>query len=66
MASLFVQRNKTGCFLCRDHAGGNNKMLKSYPDLPVYGGDDRVEGLTTMVKDGDKFNIGKKNVIRQI
>lgn len=53
-------------YLCRDHAGGNNKMLKSYPDLPVYGGDDRVEGLTTMVKDGDKFNIGKKIVIRQI
>lgn len=61
-----MRRNQNEFILCRDHAGGNNKMLKSYPDLPVYGGDDRVEGLTTMVQDGDKFNIGKKIFIRQI
>lgn len=43
----------------RDHAGGNKKLLKTYPELPVYGGDNRVEGLTTLVSDGDKLNIGK-------
>uniref|UniRef100_A0A1B6K6S3 hydroxyacylglutathione hydrolase n=1 Tax=Homalodisca liturata TaxID=320908 RepID=A0A1B6K6S3_9HEMI len=41
-----------------DHGGGNNKLLKVHPELPVYGGDNRVEGLTTMVEDGDKLFIG--------
>ncbi|KAG8317488.1 hypothetical protein J6590_026642 [Homalodisca vitripennis] len=40
-----------------DHGGGNNKLLKVHPELPVYGGDNRVEGLTTMVEDGDKLFI---------
>ncbi|XP_046660911.1 hydroxyacylglutathione hydrolase cytoplasmic isoform X2 [Homalodisca vitripennis] len=45
-----------------DHGGGNNKLLKVHPELPVYGGDNRVEGLTTMVEDGDKLFIGNLEV----
>jgi len=45
-----------------DHAGGNKKLLKVYPELPVYGGDDRVEGLTTRVDEGDKIFIGNLEV----
>ncbi|XP_054282583.1 hydroxyacylglutathione hydrolase, mitochondrial isoform X2 [Macrosteles quadrilineatus] len=45
-----------------DHAGGNKKLLKAYPELPVYGGDERVEGLTTRVGDGDKLYIGNLEV----
>ncbi|PRP76023.1 hypothetical protein PROFUN_01739 [Planoprotostelium fungivorum] len=41
-----------------DHSGGNKKYLQLLPDLPVYGGDDRVEGLTKKVGQNDTFSVG--------
>ncbi|XP_046660131.1 hydroxyacylglutathione hydrolase cytoplasmic-like [Homalodisca vitripennis] len=41
-----------------DHAGGNERLLEEFPELPVYGGDDRVKALTTSVADGDRLYIG--------
>lgn len=34
---------------CRDHAGGNEKLVKMEPGLRVYGGDGRVGALTQKV-----------------
>ena len=33
-------------------------MLKLFPNLKVYGGDDRIEGLSSKVGHGDKFKVG--------
>lgn len=41
-----------------DHAGGNKAMLQQLPDLPVYGGDNRVEAISKLVKQDDTFEIG--------
>jgi len=41
-----------------DHAGGNNDMKQLYPDLKIYGGDERVEGINKIVKNGDVIKIG--------
>lgn len=46
-----------------DHAGGNEKMVKKFENLEVYGGDDRVGALNCKVKHNDKFNIGSLNVL---
>lgn len=50
----------------RDHASGNQKLLtmvkKSNSVLQVYGGDERIGGLTDKVQHGDKFMIGDINV----
>lgn len=32
--------------ISRDHAGGNEKLIKLEPGLKVYGGDDRIGALT--------------------
>ncbi|XP_014487228.1 PREDICTED: hydroxyacylglutathione hydrolase, mitochondrial isoform X2 [Dinoponera quadriceps] len=45
-----------------DHAGGNAKLLKTYTDLPVYGGDDRIVAINHEVKHNDTFNIGNLSV----
>lgn len=42
-----------------DHAGGNEELVKKFPNrLDVYGGDKRIGALTNFVKQGDKFKIG--------
>ncbi|KAI8845544.1 beta-lactamase-like protein [Chytridium lagenaria] len=41
-----------------DHAGGNNDMLRLLGSIPVYGGDDRIDGLTHTVTDGTTFTLG--------
>jgi hydroxyacylglutathione hydrolase len=41
-----------------DHAGGNVDVVKR-ADVPVYGGDDRVAGLTRKVGSKDVISIGK-------
>lgn len=47
----------------RDHAGGNEELVKkSDKALQVFGGDDRIGALTNKVKHGDKFTIGDINV----
>ncbi|XP_032677463.1 hydroxyacylglutathione hydrolase, mitochondrial-like isoform X3 [Odontomachus brunneus] len=45
-----------------DHAGGNAKLLKTFTDLPVYGGDDRIEAINHKVTHNDTFNIGNLSV----
>jgi len=41
-----------------DHAGGNVKLAGQVPGLAVFGGDDRIGGLTRKVAHGDKLTIG--------
>lgn len=46
-----------------DHAGGNEKLVSSFPStLTVYGGDDRIGALNKKVKQDDTFKIGNLNV----
>jgi hydroxyacylglutathione hydrolase len=46
-----------------DHAGGNEKLLSLFgKPLTVYGGDDRIGGLNTKVKQDDEFTIGNLKV----
>nr|ACO10827.1 Hydroxyacylglutathione hydrolase [Caligus rogercresseyi] len=40
-----------------DHAGGNMKMKEMFPDIKIYGGDDRIDGLTHKVSSGDVIHI---------
>ena len=46
-----------------DHSGGNSDVIAAFPGLVVYGGDDRIPGLTQMVKDKEDFkaNINVDN-----
>jgi len=41
-----------------DHAGGNADLIKIVPGLDVFGGDDRIDGVTNKVKHGDEFTVG--------
>lgn len=42
-----------------DHAGGNQKLVSKYSGpLKVYGGDDRIGGLTDKVTQGDQLQLG--------
>lgn len=45
-----------------DHAGGNAKLLKSFADLVIYGGDDRVEAINCKITHNDTFSIGNLSV----
>lgn len=45
-----------------DHAGGNEQLLKLTGPVLVYGGDDRIGGLTNKVKHDDRFEIGSLSV----
>lgn len=50
-------------YYSRDHAGGNEELVKKSPcALQVFGGDKRIGALTNEVKHGDKFSIGEINV----
>lgn len=47
----------------RDHAGGNEELVKNADKkLEVYGGDDRIGALTQKVAHGDALKIGALNV----
>lgn len=49
--------------LIRDHAGGNEELVKKLQNpVEVYGGDNRIGALTNKVKDGDTFKIGDISV----
>lgn len=43
--------------LLRDHAGGNEKMVRIMPGLKVYGGDDRVPAITKKVSHSNNFKV---------
>ena len=45
-----------------DHAGGNNKLKELQPSIKVYGGDQRVEGVTDICKDGDTLELGSLKI----
>ncbi|KAG5309271.1 GLO2 protein, partial [Acromyrmex insinuator] len=45
-----------------DHAGGNAKLSKSFVDLVIYGGDDRIEAINRKIMHNDTFNIGNLSV----
>lgn len=53
---LFI-RCVLGCYADRDHAGGNEKMVKLAPGLTVYGGDDRIGALTKKVTHYNTFKV---------
>ena len=40
-----------------DHAGGNEQLLKLTGPILVYGGDNRIGGLTNKVKHNDRFEV---------
>ncbi|ORX52737.1 Metallo-hydrolase/oxidoreductase [Hesseltinella vesiculosa] len=45
-----------------DHAHGNSKLLKLQPGLTVYGGSDRVQSVTKVIKDEQPFKLGQLQV----
>jgi len=45
------------CLLRRDHAGGNEKMVRMMPGLKVYGGDERVDALTKKVTHSNTLKV---------
>ncbi|KAI5619181.1 hydroxyacylglutathione hydrolase, mitochondrial [Silurus asotus] len=45
-----------------DHARGNEALLKDLPDLQVYGGDERITGLTQKVTHGQELKFNAINV----
>ncbi|KAL3981967.1 hydroxyacylglutathione hydrolase [Acanthocheilonema viteae] len=45
-----------------DHAGATKELSDECHELLIYGGDDRIIGITNKVKDGDVFKIGELDV----
>ncbi|KAK3552261.1 hypothetical protein QTP86_006080 [Hemibagrus guttatus] len=45
-----------------DHARGNGALLKDLPELQVYGGDERITGLTHKVTNGQELKFNTINV----
>ncbi|NP_001396536.1 hydroxyacylglutathione hydrolase, mitochondrial isoform 12 [Mus musculus] len=52
----------TQCNHRRDHAGGNEKLVKLEPGLKVYGGDDRIGALTHKVTHLSTLQVGSLSV----
>jgi hydroxyacylglutathione hydrolase len=44
-------------FPSRDHANGNESLVKMVSGLTVYGGDDRIGALNNKVQHGDEFHV---------
>lgn len=44
-----------------DHAGGNETFAKEFPSRLIYGGSPKIDGVTNVVKDGDKFTLFSKS-----
>lgn len=58
MLSVCVLLSNVICLgFCRDHAGGNKALVKEAGKLMVFGGDDRIDGLTHKVKHGDQIKV---------
>lgn len=43
--------------LIRDHARGNEVLVQEVPGLRVYGGDDRIGGLTDKVTNEQELKV---------
>ena len=46
----------------RDHAGGNKQLKDMMPNLHFFGGDSRIDCLTTKVSHDTKLSIGQLSV----
>jgi hydroxyacylglutathione hydrolase len=47
----------------RDHANGNPELVKNLKQkIPVYGGDERIPGLTDKIGHNDSIDIGTLKV----
>nr|CAD7409598.1 unnamed protein product [Timema poppensis] len=46
----------------KDHAGGNESLVKQVSGLQVCGGDDRIGALTRKVSHGDQLKVGQLSV----
>nr|XP_042139265.1 hydroxyacylglutathione hydrolase, mitochondrial [Peromyscus maniculatus bairdii] len=53
---------QASCLTSRDHAGGNEKLVKMQPGLKVYGGDDRIGALTHKVTHLSTLQVGSLTV----
>lgn len=42
-----------------DHAGGNARVIEKIKDIPIYGGDDRIEALTSKLSHNEMFQVDK-------
>lgn len=40
-----------------DHAGGNDLLLETVSNVPIYGGDDRIEAITIKLSHNEVFQI---------
>ncbi|KAF5358449.1 hypothetical protein D9756_001713 [Leucocoprinus leucothites] len=47
-----------------DHSGGNGDFARKYPNAPIYGGSDKVESVSKIIKDKDEFRIGDNIHVR--
>lgn len=45
-----------------DHAHGNADMLSMFPDLTIYGGDNRVQALNKLVINADVIKLGTLSI----
>ena len=45
-----------------DHAGGNSLISSKINNLPIFGGDDRIEALTTKLNHNEIFQVDKINI----
>lgn len=48
--------------LTRDHARGNEALVKEVPGLRVYGGDDRIGGLTDKMTNAQELKVSTKRL----
>ena len=60
---MYQWKSKVNCrsikcnSLCRDHAGGNEKLIQSVGPKLVVGGDDRIGALNKKVGHDDEFKV---------
>merc|ERR1719429_186399 len=45
-----------------DHAGGNKEIVSKVPGLRVIAGDERIDGVTRLIKHGDQVRVGGINI----
>lgn len=55
-----IRLPQASCLTSRDHAGGNEKLVKLEPGLKVYGGDDRIGALTHKVTHLTTLQVHRK------
>lgn len=55
-----IRSPQASCLTSRDHAGGNEKLVKLEPGLKVYGGDDRIGALTHKVTHLTTLQVHRK------